>query len=139
MELSRERFEELVSRGIDCIPERFLRDIENVAIVIEDTPSEEQLTELGIGDTEFLFGLYEGVSALEGGHYHRGMPDKITLFRWEIEDAAETEADVEEIVADTVWHEIAHHLGLDEHEVRAAERRRIGRRGPASDRPSRDA
>lgn len=127
MELTRERFEELVRAGIDRIPERFLRELENVAIVVEDEPTGEQLTSLGIRVDEFLFGLYEGVSALEGGHYHRGMPDKITLFQWEIEDAADSEAAVEEIVTDTVWHEIAHHLGLDEHEVRAAERRRGAR------------
>ncbi|MDO8469953.1 MAG: metallopeptidase family protein [bacterium] len=124
MKFSREQFEKLVARGIDAISERFLRELENVVIVVEDEPTDVQLKSLGIGDDEFLFGLYEGVSALEGGHYHRGMPDKITLFHLEIEDAAETEADLTEIVTDTVWHEIAHHLGLDEHEVRAAERRR---------------
>lgn len=131
MEVSRERFEGLVSRGIDKIPERFLRELENVAVVVEDEPTKEQLDALGIHDDEYLFGLYEGVSALEGGHYHRGMPDKITLFRWEIEDAADSEAEIEEIVTDTVWHEIAHHLGLNEHEVRAMERRRkASRRSP---------
>lgn len=128
MRISREKFEEFVSQGIDAIPERFLRELENVAVVIEDAPTREQLSTLGIGDHEFLFGLYEGVSALDGGHYHRGMPDKITLFQYEIEDAAEREDEVAEIVKDTVWHELAHHLGLDEHEVRAAERRRATRR-----------
>lgn len=128
MKLVKKAFEILVSQGIDTIPERFLRELENVAVVVENEPTEEQLAALGIADDEFLFGLYEGVSALDGGHYHRGMPDKITLFKREIEDAAGSEDEIAEIVRDTVWHELAHHLGLEEHEVRAAERRRAIRR-----------
>ncbi|MDP3974848.1 MAG: metallopeptidase family protein [Candidatus Jorgensenbacteria bacterium] len=119
-------FEELVAKGIQSIPERFRAKLKNVAILVEDEPSEEQLTSVGIpkesGDT--LLGLYEGVSNLEGGHTHRGFPDRITIFRLPILEEAAREEDIPVIVAETVRHEIAHHFGMDEHEVERAEGRK---------------
>jgi predicted Zn-dependent protease with MMP-like domain len=32
--------------------------------------------------------------------------------------------DIKKAVKDTVWHEIAHHFGMDEHQVRQAEQKR---------------
>jgi predicted Zn-dependent protease with MMP-like domain len=125
MTLTAAEFEQLVAKGIDRIPERFLEKLENVAIVVEDEPTKEQLVSVGLsvpGDT--LLGLYEGVSHVDGGHYHRGMPDRITLFRLPILEEAETKDDIADIVADTVWHEIAHHFGMNEDEVEAAEDKR---------------
>lgn len=125
MRLSPKRFEELVAVGIDRIPERFLAKLENVAIIVEDEPSRAELKSVGItGPGETLLGLYEGVSQARGGRYHRGMPDRIMIFKRPIEEEADTEEDVARIVADTVWHEIAHHFGMEEDEVEKAEARR---------------
>lgn len=55
------------------------------------------------------------------------MPDRITIFQGPIERLARNTADLERIVTDTLWHEIAHYFGLDERQVRAAERRRARR------------
>jgi len=43
---------------------------------------------------------------------------------------ARDERDIKELVKNTVWHEIAHHFGMDEARVRQAEvrRRKISRR-----------
>jgi predicted Zn-dependent protease with MMP-like domain len=125
MRLSDAAFEELIAKGIARIPERFVAKLENVAIVFEDEPTREQLRSVGLtGPRETLLGLYEGVSHVDGGHYHRGMPDRITLFKLPILAEAETEDEVADIVADTVWHEVAHHFGMNEAEVETAEDKR---------------
>lgn len=121
-----ERFEELVAYGIDAVPARFQEKLKNVAILIAEEPTEEQLTSVGIdpksGDT--LLGLYEGVSNLEGGHTHRDFPDRITIFMNPTLEEAEDESDVAQVVTDTIRHEIAHHFGMEENEVERAEQRR---------------
>ena len=46
------------------------------------------------------------------------MPDRITLFQGPIERAARGPEDVPRVIADTLWHEIAHYFGMDERQVR---------------------
>jgi predicted Zn-dependent protease with MMP-like domain len=122
--MTRQKFEELVAQGIDKIPEKFLSLIRNVAIVVEDEPSHMQRRSLRLRRGDSLFGLYEGIPQTEREQYSGVLPDKITIFMRPILDAAKAEDEVREIVKDTVWHEIAHHFGLNEHRVRAAEKRR---------------
>lgn len=123
--VSRKTFERIVGEGIDAIPERFLRLLDNVVILIEDEPTQEQVDDLGLAEDETLFGLYEGVSQLErSGGYSGALPDRITIFKRSIEEEAEDEKEIREIVRDTVWHEIAHHFGMDESEVERAEDKR---------------
>ena len=126
--MTQEKFEEIVSEGIKAIPEKFLKKLENVVIVIEDEPTVVQGEKLRLRQGWAIFGLYEGVSQLRrGANYTAVLPDKITIFKKAIEAAARNEEEIREIVKNTVWHEIAHHFGMDEIEVRQAEakRRRI--------------
>ncbi len=123
--LTREKFEKIVKEGIKAIPEKFLQKLNNVAIVIEDEPTPAQKKKLNIHAGWMLFGLYEGVPQLERGiNYSAVLPDKITIFQNPIEAAARDEKDIKEIVKNTVWHEIAHHFGMNEARVRQAEARR---------------
>jgi predicted Zn-dependent protease with MMP-like domain len=123
--LSREKFEEIVADGMRAIPEKFLAKLDNVAIVVEARPSPAQIKKLKIRQGWTLFGLYEGVpQAARGAHYSSVLPDKITIFQKPIEEAARSEAEIKEIVKNTVWHEIAHHFGMGEARVRQAEARR---------------
>ncbi len=134
MSMDRARFEKLVEEGIQAIPARFREKLENVAILVEDEPSAEQLASVGVERNEGgeLLGLYEGISDIEGGHTYRDFPDRITIFRLatlaEAARLARTSAkreraeDITRIVAETVRHEIAHHFGMDEDEVERAER-----------------
>lgn len=119
-----EKFEKLVEKGIQAVPEKFLKKLENVDIVVEEEPSPEQLKKLKIRKGVFLFGLYEGVPQTERWSYGQVLPDKITIFKKPIEKASGSEEEIKEIVKNTVWHEIAHHFGIDEKGVRNAERRR---------------
>ncbi|MDD5627346.1 MAG: metallopeptidase family protein [Patescibacteria group bacterium] len=123
--LNRPGFEKIVKEGIKAIPERFLRKLDNVAIVIEAEPTSAQKKKLNIHPNWTLFGLYEGVpQARRGINYSAVLPDKITIFQKPIEMAARNEKDIKEMVKNTVWHEIAHHFGMSELEVRQAEARR---------------
>ena len=122
--MEKKKFEELVEEGIKAIPERFLKTLENVDIVVEETPTAEQLEKLKIRKGVFLFGLYEGVPQTDRWGYGQVLPDKITIFKEPIEKAAISESEIKKIVKETVWHELAHHFGLDEKRVRKAEKRR---------------
>ena len=87
--LNRTEFEKIVEKGIRAIPERFLRKLENVAIVIEDEPTPTQRKKLNIHLIWTLYGLYEGVPQSERGtNYSAVLPDKITIFQKPIEAAA---------------------------------------------------
>lgn len=126
--LTQAEFEKIVKEGIEAIPEKFLKKLENVAVVIEDEPTKEQNKKLKIHSGWTLFGLYEGVPQAErGGNYSGALPDKITIFKNPIEEEAEDGNDLKEMVKNTVWHEIAHHFGMNEDEVRRAESLRRGK------------
>ena len=119
-----EKFECLVNEGIEEIPQKFLDKIKNTAIVIEDEPTKKQLKELKMRKNDLLFGLYEGVPKTERWGGDPLLPDKITIFKKEIEKYARSEEEIKRIAKETVWHEIAHHFGMDEEMVRSAEKRR---------------
>jgi predicted Zn-dependent protease with MMP-like domain len=124
--MTRPEFEQLVAEGLKQIPEKFLKELNNVSIVIEDFPNEYQRRKLRLRGHQSLFGLYEGLplSKRQASHYSGVLPDKITIFQQVIEYFARTPEAVKAMVADTVWHEIGHHFGMSETEVRAAEMRR---------------
>ncbi|HWH24732.1 MAG TPA: metallopeptidase family protein [Candidatus Limnocylindria bacterium] len=109
-----ESFEQLVGRALNGLPEEVQALLENVAIVIDDEPSEEQLRLSGMAAGEGLYGLYEGTSAVNYGADWVPLPNKITLFRLPLEADF---ADPDELaleVQKTVVHEIGHHAGIDE-------------------------
>lgn len=122
--MDREKFEELVKQGIEAIPKRFLEKMSNVDIVVEDEPTEEQMEKLKLKKDAKLFGLYEGIPQTRRRFYAGVLPDKITIFQKPIEETCFNDEQVRERVKKTVWHEIAHHFGMDEERVRGAEKRR---------------
>ena len=124
--MNRKEFEVFVREGVERLPAWVREKIKNVALLIENEPSEEIRELEKLGPDETLLGLYQGVP-LTGRSYEASMtpPDTITLYQFPIEDAAEEEGkDVRNVVAETVWHEFAHHFGMDEGAVRTRERER---------------
>ncbi|MBU4143060.1 metallopeptidase family protein [Patescibacteria group bacterium] len=118
--MQRDEFEKLVAEAIDEIPDEFLARLKNVAIVIEDEPSDEQLKKLKMRKDLTLLGLYEGVPQTRRGAYTMALPDKISIFKNSIELVSQSPAKIKELVKDTVKHEIAHHFGSDEQGARKA-------------------
>jgi len=121
--MTNEEFGQLVKEGIDAIDEKFLQKLKNVEIVVEDDPTTFQLKELKLRGA-LLFGLYEGIPLTKREQYGQVLPDKITIFKNAIEQVYSRPEDIKRAVKDTVWHEIAHHFGMDEVQVRQAERKR---------------
>lgn len=114
MVLAPAEFEILVENALRRIPLRFRRRMKNVAIVIEKEPPRPG-----------LLGLYQGQPLTERSVFDGfTMPDKITIFQGPHERLSRTQTELEQMVFDTVWHEIAHYFGMDEPQVRRAERRR---------------
>jgi predicted Zn-dependent protease with MMP-like domain len=104
-------FEDLVAMALDDLPPDAQRLLENVAIVIEDEPSAEQLGQSGLQPYDTLYGLYEGVSAINYGAEWAG-PNKITIFRLPLEEDYPDPGELAREVQRTVLHEIGHHAGL---------------------------
>ena len=119
-----EEFGSLVAAGIDALPEHVLLKMHNVAIVVADTPTEEQRMSHYVNDSETLFGLYEGVPQTERGAGYSALPDVITVFKKPILATYTDLEDIKTCIANTVWHEVAHHFGMDEEEVEVEEIKR---------------
>ena len=124
--MTREEFEKIVeSEFPNAIPEKFQRFIKNVAFLVEDEPDAQTRKENALQSHETLLGLYKGVPTTERGDLYgvgATMPDTITLYQRSIEDAAiEDQLPVEQIIRETIWHEVCHHFGFDEHQVRVRE------------------
>ena len=126
--MTRETFEKFVEEGFLLLPEKFRARIKNVALLIEDEPSEEVREQEGLGEEETLLGLYQGIPATaRGDTYGMGptLPDTITLYQLPIEETAyEDGDDIRKVVAETIWHEYAHYFGMDEDEVQLREEER---------------
>lgn len=117
--MDKKEFESMISKSLKRLPYRFLNKLKNVAIIAQNEPSEFQKKQLGYSAGGCILGLYEGVPQIKRGYYYRAAPDKITLFQKNIERAADNnEEKIKEIVQGTVWHEIAHHFGMDEEEIK---------------------
>lgn len=112
VQVDRGRFEQLVADALDGIPEELGALMENVAVVVEEWPTPEQLG--GTGGT--LLGLYEGVALTRRSplSYAGTMPDRITIFRGPISERAADEEGLVELVVTTVIHEVAHHFGISD-------------------------
>ncbi|HET6746513.1 MAG TPA: metallopeptidase family protein [Candidatus Saccharimonadales bacterium] len=113
MQLSDEQFDQLITRAMDELPQEYIRGLENVAIVYEDEPTEEQKVKMKIDQNHLLLGLYEGIPLTQrGSGYTFVLPDKITLFKHSILAVVRDEVQLFEQVKRTLWHEIAHYYGL---------------------------
>ncbi|MDE0628062.1 MAG: metallopeptidase family protein [Bryobacterales bacterium] len=124
MRYARKRFEKWADDAWETIPEGIRREFSNLVIVVEDEPTAEQLDAAGVPRDETLLGLYEGVPLdKRGWFYQMALPDRITLFQGPLE---RTGGDIRQAIYETLWHELAHHIGMNEREVRAAERRKFG-------------
>jgi predicted Zn-dependent protease with MMP-like domain len=122
--MTRTKFRELVDEALAGIPERFREAMKNIAIVIEDEPTVEELEEVGIEPPDTLLGLYQGTPLTERQWAHGNvLPDKITLFQGPIEDSSEDEDDVVVAIGETLIHEVGHYFGLSEEEIEDIEER----------------
>jgi predicted Zn-dependent protease with MMP-like domain len=104
LDVSMERFEELVGEALDSIPDELARRMENVTVRVHDDPP-----------SPYLLGLYEGIPLTNRENYGgMVMPDRITIYRRTICALCRTEEEVRRQVRITVIHEVGHHFGIDD-------------------------
>jgi predicted Zn-dependent protease with MMP-like domain len=121
-EMTRERFTTLVEEALRGIPRRFRDAMKNIAIVVEDEPSQELLEDMDMEPGDTLFGLYQGTPLTEReAGYGNALPDRISIYQIPIEEACENEEDIRQCVAETVIHEFGHYFGLSEEEIEEIE------------------
>jgi predicted Zn-dependent protease with MMP-like domain len=118
-------FDRLVEAAFARIPRRFRKHMKNVAMIVEPEPTEQQLARGRVPSGGTLLGLYEGRPLTTRSVFNEfSMPDRITIFQGPHERMARDPEHCAKLVEDTVWHEVAHYFGMDERQVRAAERKR---------------
>jgi len=121
--MDRERFEWLVARAVETLPEEFITRLENIDVVVEDYPTQSQLASAGLRRGQSLLGLYEGVPLTKrGAHYGLVPPDKITIFQKPIEARCKYNAEITAEIQRVVKHEIAHHFGIGDARLEQIER-----------------
>jgi predicted Zn-dependent protease with MMP-like domain len=115
MRISQREFENAVERAIEMIPEMFRDHLGNIVIVVEDHPDRELLVEMDIPPDESLFGVFTGVPAPKRSLFEPPLyPDEIVIFREPLMEACRSLKELEEEIAVTVIHEVAHYMGLSE-------------------------
>ena len=113
--LELDQFHSSVQQTITTLPEKFREKLENVAIVVEDRPR---------SGSRNLLGLYEGVPVTAWAPEYSGkLPDKISLFKENIEAYARGDEEVPHVIRETLLHEIAHHFGFEHDKIGEMERR----------------
>ncbi|MEV4595950.1 metallopeptidase family protein [Amycolatopsis sp. NPDC049253] len=105
VEMTRARFEELVSEALDQVPPKFADAMDNVVVLVEEFNDESPT----------ILGLYHGVALTRRTTDYGGvLPDRISIYRRPILWMCSSEAEVVEQVLITVMHELGHHFGLDD-------------------------
>jgi predicted Zn-dependent protease with MMP-like domain len=121
--MDREKFELLVLRAVESLPEEFRTRLENIDVVVEDWPTGSQMAQVGLGRGQTLLGLYQGVPRTRrSAHYGMVPPDKITIFQKPIEAKCRDDARITAEIQRVVRHEIAHHFGIGDRRLRELER-----------------
>lgn len=123
--MTREQFEQIAQEAYDSLPADFLNRIENVAIVVEDYPSDDVLGKVKT-DRHSLLGLYQGIPLTQRGQWYgmtATLPDKISLYQKNIEAVCRNDEEIEFRILEVLFHEIGHYFGMDEKQIRNAMKR----------------
>lgn len=123
--ISDEQFDTLITRAMNELPQEYIREMHNVAIVMSDEPDDAQKLKLKLRGDQLLLGLYEGVPRTQQTGSESGLlPSKITLFKHSLLMVAHDEASLFDQIKRTLWHEIAHYYGLDHGHIDALQQRK---------------
>lgn len=121
--MDKERFEMIVEKAFEDIPSNFKSRLENVHVVVEDMPDPNDLRSVHIQNQENLLGLYSGIPlSKRGADYgvYPVLPDRIKIFRMNIERICSSDEEVEAKIKEVLIHEIAHYFGMTDKEIRKA-------------------
>jgi predicted Zn-dependent protease with MMP-like domain len=115
-----EEFETIVEEALSRLPEQFAEALDNIVVIIEEEPSEEDLEVIDDGsdpDSELL-GIYRGRPLTERSWSDLpDLPDQVAVFRGPILRVVESREEAIEEIRETVIHELGHYFGLDDEEM----------------------
>lgn len=112
-------FERYVNQALDDLPPWVQEHLDNVVVLAAGWPTAEQFAAGGVRAGHLLLGLYEGVPLTQRGRrYNLTPPDRITLFHRSLEMIASDEQDLVRLIRRTVLHEVAHHFGFSDDQLR---------------------
>lgn len=118
LDIDDKQFEQLIADAMDNLAHKVAKNMNNVAIVWSDEPTEQQRTKMRLRPNQTLFGLYEGIPLpVRGAGYNLVLPDKITLFKRPMLMASRDLDQLKMQIHNTLWHEIAHHFGLNHDQI----------------------
>jgi len=121
--VDKKRFEWLVAKAVEDLPEEFLTRLQNIDVVVEDRPTPGQVYRVGLRHSQTLLGLYEGVPQTKrSSHYGLVPPDKITIFQKPIEARYRHDTEITAEIQRVVKHEIAHHFGISDARLQQIEK-----------------
>ncbi|MFA5392635.1 MAG: metallopeptidase family protein [Candidatus Paceibacterota bacterium] len=116
--ISDQGFDTLIARAMDELPQKYIKGLDNVAVVMANSPTTEQKQKMQIDKNRLLLGLYEGIPLTKrGAGYTFVLPDKITLFKDNLLAYSHNEASLFQNIKRTLWHEIAHFYGLNHNQI----------------------
>jgi predicted Zn-dependent protease with MMP-like domain len=119
--VSEEEFQEIMEESMELIPQLFKKKLDNIVFIIEDLPSESDLSRLGLKDKRHLLGLYSGTPYTHRDTWYMGaVPDRIILFKRNIESLCNSKEELSRKIQEVVIHEIAHYFGMNDREIRKA-------------------
>ncbi|MFS8120450.1 MAG: metallopeptidase family protein [Microcoleus sp.] len=122
LDIDDKQFEQLIADAMDDLAHKVAENMNNVAIVWSDEPTEQQRTKMRLRPNQTLFGLYEGIPLpMRGAGYNLVLPDKITLFKQPMLMASRDIGQLKMQIHNTLWHEIAHHFGLNHDQIHGLE------------------
>ncbi|MBY0330913.1 MAG: metallopeptidase family protein [Acetobacteraceae bacterium] len=114
---------EMAEAALAAIPEPLREAVRGAAIIVEETPDDETLAEMGIDNPWDLTGLYRGTALTRKSVLDvPEEPDMILLYREPILiEWIETGEDLFRLVRNVLIHEIGHHFGLSEEDIERLE------------------
>ncbi len=116
-------FEAIAHEEFENLPPAFRDRLDNVHIVVEEVDTRTRRRRAGVYRDSMLLGLYEGVPLSQRGTsygVYPVVPDRITLFQRNIELTVGSPEELRQRIREVMVHEIAHHFGMSEKEIRAA-------------------
>jgi predicted Zn-dependent protease with MMP-like domain len=116
--MGRDDFSRALREALSELPPRFHEALSNVAVVVEDWPSDDLLDELEIPPDDTLYGFYHGVPLPERSIQDSGLlPDKISVYRGPLVEDFPDRRELRRQIRITLLHEIGHYFGMDEEEL----------------------
>jgi predicted Zn-dependent protease with MMP-like domain len=114
--LSLTEFEVIATETYRRLPARFLEKCEGVVVRVEDYPTDDVLTTMGMQSELDLLGLFQGVGLpFQSDSAPVQMPNMVWLYRvpillyW-----TEHDETLGQIITHVLIHEIGHHFGLSD-------------------------